>query len=233
MAWRVASGLCRDQEYTFLTLTTISGSLEWPEIMRAWTGFLRAVRKFAPEVEYAAVKEQGAKSGMCHLHVLLRGAPFIHWAWLRAEWAKRTGANGVDVRRVRGGGVAVARYVAGYVAKGGPAEARKSVTVSRGWALHDGLRGKVELKEVGRLIVVEVGSHNDRLRMMPLYPDGRPADCECFAERSLEEAVGRASEGCLGHGLPPGHDWGAWDKGVSKKTALRASQGLSIQAQLF
>lgn len=142
----------------------------WPVIMRRFASLWKRIRKsWPPGVSYAAVKEEGNKTGMRHLHVVVVGGPLRPdgWAAPRAGrpkgertpwesklrdsvaswWCDRMGAWVVDVEEVLPGLGAgqVAYYVAKYLAKGDVRFCRKLVSYSRLFQLR--VRGERELWE--------------------------------------------------------------------------------------
>ena len=132
----------------------------WPVIMRRFASLWKRIRKdWGPGVSYAAVKEQGGRTGMRHLHVVVIAGPErpdgmaprpvsrpkgSRTPWetslaqeLASMWEDRIGAWVVDVEEVLPGlgGGQVAYYVAKYLAKGEVRFARKLVSYSRGFQL--------------------------------------------------------------------------------------------------
>jgi hypothetical protein len=113
----------------FLTLTTKPG-LTWPQIMRAFSKFIRALRRRSPDLAYAAIKQEGLKRGMKHLHVLLLNWEYRDQRDLSALWARYTDSPIVDIRKLRGSNAT--GYVAHYSARAN-ANWRKCVTYSSNW----------------------------------------------------------------------------------------------------
>lgn len=116
-----------------IELTSRPGTT-WPEIMRAWQSMARALRRRAPSMEYAAVKETGARAGMKHLHVVCVGWSFITQTNISDLWNRYLGAYVVWLRRVDG--KEAARYVSKYLAKARLPGIR-SITYSRGFPVQD------------------------------------------------------------------------------------------------
>jgi len=117
-----------------LTLTSLPGATVG-EFMRAWNGYRTYLRRLMPDLQYAAVKERGARSGMLHLHVLLSGWRYVPQAELSREWGRRSGAPVVWVNSRRAELVAVlAEYLSKYVSKAlGHGDVRKAVSYSAGF----------------------------------------------------------------------------------------------------
>ncbi len=121
-------------EPALLTLSTVSGSVTWPQVMRAFTSLMYALRKRTPGLQYAAIKEEGDATGMRHLHVVLQGWRYIPFEEISHLWATRVGAPGVDIKRVDKGGGSLPAYVAKYVSKGvGSGGPLRRVTYSAQW----------------------------------------------------------------------------------------------------
>lgn len=134
--WRLAKeiewGAESSEWVAFMTLTTPHSSGEpwdWSVIMRRFQSLVKAIRATYGRIEYVAVKEEGKKSGMRHLHVLLIGCRWVDRSWLSKAWEDRMGAWSVDIRRA---GKGAAGYMAKYMAKGEKLS-RKMVTFSRGY----------------------------------------------------------------------------------------------------
>lgn len=99
--------------------------------MKAWHRLRHhLVRKYGP-FEYVSVKEEGKRTGMKHLHLILAGpgATYIPQIHLSLLWARLAGAPVVDIRRVRGD--LLPQYLAKYLAK--QVRERKQLTFSRRW----------------------------------------------------------------------------------------------------
>ena len=124
---QIVAGTRDTRWVSFLTLTSLPGA-EWPALMRAFSRFVRELRTWGP-LEYAAVKEEGMKNGMKHLHVVVTGPEWLPYKRLSALWMRLTGAWNVDVRRVK---TQVAGYVAKYLSKW-HGTVRKVVTFSKGF----------------------------------------------------------------------------------------------------
>lgn len=126
----------------FLTLT--AAPLEAPgEAMARFSRRFEHLRRIheretGERLAYFGVVELGAR-GRPHLHVVMRGGPFVHQsAW--SMWATRAGfGRVVDIRAVDDGrlGAYVAKSLGRYLTKGlggsWPSHFRR-VRVSRGWA---------------------------------------------------------------------------------------------------
>ena len=110
-----------------ITLTSLPGA-SWPFIMRRFSRFVSRARKRFGHFEYAAIKEEGSRARMKHLHVIVTGAPWLPRKWLSGEWTRLSGAWNVDVRRIRTEGAA--SYVAKYVGKA-ILPLRKGITYSK------------------------------------------------------------------------------------------------------
>lgn len=121
---------------SLLTLTSLPGT-SWPSLMKSWSEFVRELRAKSGTLAYMAVKEEGAVSGMRHLHVLITGpgAVWTDWLWMSSVWKRLTGARGVHIKRVSTVGekaVKAVWYVLKYVGKGFglTAPTRKLMTAS-------------------------------------------------------------------------------------------------------
>lgn len=137
----IAGGARRGSWVCFVTLTSPAGT-KWPVLMRRFQSLVKAIRKRFGRIEYAAVKEEGAKTGMLHLHIVMTGVVWIPWQWLSVEWEKRIGAWSVDIQRMATGRNKVAAYVAKYVTKAfDDGDARKLVTYSKGYREPFGVDG--------------------------------------------------------------------------------------------
>jgi hypothetical protein len=132
---RLLSAVKGSVDIGFLTLTSRPGKT-WPDIMKEWSHFIRWARKRSPHLEYAAVKEQGSRTGMKHLHVILLNWNYTPQAAIAAEWQRLTGAHIVNVQRVNG--EKAAGYASKYVAKH-LSGSRKNVTYSKGFPKLDAL----------------------------------------------------------------------------------------------
>lgn len=104
-------------------LTLTLSSLEHPDQSEAASALKRGLRLLRlrlrrhprlADFEFLAVFE-AHKNGHPHLHLLIRGG-FIPWNWLRMAWSEITGAQHVDIRKIKGRRDA-ARYVAKYIGK--------------------------------------------------------------------------------------------------------------------
>lgn len=114
-----------------LTLTSMPG-MSWVEVMKAWNKLRGWLRKRVPDLEYAAIKQEGSVAGMRHLHVVLGRWRYVEREAIKREWERLTGAYMVDIRR-KGASGAV-NYVVGYVtSKLEGSDLRKRVTYSRGF----------------------------------------------------------------------------------------------------
>lgn len=98
--------------------------------MRAWQHLVKFLRLTSPRLEYAACKEEGSKTGMKHLHVILLNFDYTPQFQIARRWRELTGAFVVRVERLRSDRAHY--YVAKYVSKDLDA-ARKHVTFSRGF----------------------------------------------------------------------------------------------------
>jgi len=133
---RIRAGIESDPTgAALLTVTSLKGTTP-EEIMKAWNRFRLWLRRQAPRVEYAAVKERGV-GGMWHLHVVLLGWPYVAQAKIAGAWRKASGgAYVVDIRRIDHAGRAasyVSKQVAGYLTKALRGDVKKRVTYSRGF----------------------------------------------------------------------------------------------------
>jgi len=113
----------------FLTLSSLPDTT-WPDMMRYWSRMCRWLRKGAPTMQYAAVKQEGDDTGMKHLHLVV--AP---WVWIAqprisAEWCRISGAWNADIRRMNG--AIAGAHIAAYVGESDLPLA-KIVTYSRSW----------------------------------------------------------------------------------------------------
>lgn len=158
-----------------LTLTTRPGT-NWPEVMRAFQHLVKFLRKTSPELEYAACKEEGSKTGMRHLHVILLNFQFTSQPIISARWRQLTGAHVVRIERLRSDRAHY--YVAKYVSKDLDA-ARKHVTFSRGFPPlpppEHRLSHVGETSYLGPSKVYEWTDH-------PGIVDKLEAGCDCFGE---------------------------------------------------
>lgn len=202
--WRVigeiASGIQASAWAAMVTLTTApqdDGTWpEWSTIMRRFQSLVKALRSRYGCIEYAAVKEEGAQSGMRHLHVAVVGAEWIDHQVLRRLWQGRTGAWSVDVRRIRAGR---AKEVASYLGK--QRVSRKMVTYSKGYP-----RQPMEslLEDRGEEISPSALAASGNNLMLPTVTGGYVVHwgpggpCDCFGE--LMDEAGSAKLGSTGGG---------------------------------
>lgn len=126
---RIINGFDGQNYFVHLTLTSVP-SATWPLIMTGFTRLVSHLRKSQPALQYVAVKEEGADTGMKHLHVI-----FHSWVWhnyddIVAHWQRLTGASGVYIKRKPN--TMIAGYAAKYVGKG-MVNARRIVTYSAHW----------------------------------------------------------------------------------------------------
>lgn len=98
--------------------------------MRSFQHLIKFLRKTSPRLEYAACKEEGSRTGMKHLHVILLNFTYTPQHTIARRWRELTGAFVVRVERLRSDRAGY--YVAKYVSKDLDA-ARKHVTFSRGF----------------------------------------------------------------------------------------------------
>lgn len=129
MVARIGNGLEGKPNSAMLTLTSVPGTT-WPEFMRAWSHMVKMLRNTSPELQYAACKEEGSKTGMRHLHVVLLNLNYTPQSAIAWKWRQLTGAHVVRIERLRTDRAHY--YVAKYVSKDLDA-ARKHVTFSRGF----------------------------------------------------------------------------------------------------
>jgi len=122
---------------TFLTLTTRRNSYGSPEIAalamsHAWRCLrLRIIRKYRlARLPFLAVFEKHV-SGWPHMHLLMR-APFIDYAWLKAQWIDLTGSSVVRIERIYN-----KRKASGYCAKYCSKAVHKIGTAKRYWQSAD------------------------------------------------------------------------------------------------
>lgn len=99
--------------------------------MRAFLLLVRWMRRQNPGLEYAAIKEEGAKTGMKHLHVVMLNWRFIPQEEIQCEWLRLTGSWNAQIKRITDTKGA-ALYVSKYVSKAVPFS-RKSITYSAGF----------------------------------------------------------------------------------------------------
>ena len=163
---------------SFMTITSLPGQ-DWPGLMKHFTALRRYLVKFQPGLQYLAVKETGADTGMKHLHVIWSG-----WVWhdyqdLTRAWASISGAWNIDIRRRKN--AAVAAYTAKYISKA-PPDIRKVVTYSRGWS---------KLPKDGTWKHLDNFLPADPLHRTPLVTprgelvDYHARDCPCIPEYDL------------------------------------------------
>lgn len=126
---KIRNGLVEGVPAVFVTLTSRS-STSWTFIMAKWSTLVRLARRTWGHFEYAVVKEEGAKSGMRHLHAIWSGVSWVEKSWLVRTWQRLTGAFVVDVKRVTGS--TLGAYLAKYLGKGALV-AKKVLTLSKGW----------------------------------------------------------------------------------------------------
>jgi hypothetical protein len=126
---RLHAGIDTLPNLGFLTLTSTPDT-SWETIMAEWSHMVRFLRRRSPQLEYAAIKEQGARSGMKHLHVLLLRFEYTAQHDISEQWRHLTGAWVVNIQRPPGN--EAAGYCAKYVSKD-LTTARKNVTFSKGW----------------------------------------------------------------------------------------------------
>lgn len=132
-ACRVEYGIGVASPAAKIELTSRPGTT-WPQIMRAWQSMARALRRRAPELQYAAVKESGHQNGMKHLHVVCVGWSFVSQPEISDLWKRYLGAYVVWVRRINPS--EGARYVSKYLTKACLRNIR-SITYSRGFPEQD------------------------------------------------------------------------------------------------
>lgn len=130
---KIMYGLEGEKWISFCTFTSMPGA-SWPFLMRAFQSLVKTLRKSYGRVEYVASKEEGASTGMKHLHVLLVGPSWIPYAVLSQAWLCRSGAWSVNIQRVSSGGTAayITKGLVAYLTKAGT-EWRKLITFSKGW----------------------------------------------------------------------------------------------------
>jgi hypothetical protein len=130
---KVGAAIGETRPMALLTLTTTPGTT-WPVVMKKWSSMIRALRKLSgSRIEYAACKEEGAESGMKHLHVLLVEWKYVRWSVISELWEGMIGARGVDIRAIKQGEGAVA-YITKYLGKWDPeGEVKKALTYSSGF----------------------------------------------------------------------------------------------------
>jgi hypothetical protein len=124
---RVTKALSPDTTAAFLTLTS-RPDMSWPILMKAFTRYIAWLRKQIPQLEYCAVKEQGAATGMKHLHIVVINWKYIPWADLSAKWLLLSGAWNLNIKPIRTGSPGT--YIAKYLGKD-ILTVRKQVTFSR------------------------------------------------------------------------------------------------------
>jgi len=128
---RIRHGLEVGQDAALLTLTSLPGTTV-PQMMAAWNRMRGWLRKQCPDVDYAAVKQFGGRSGMLHLHVVLLNWSYVSQAEISRRWQSYSGAWHADIRRVSS--ERPASYVTGYVARElARTDCRKVVTYSAGF----------------------------------------------------------------------------------------------------
>ncbi len=176
---RLAVGLQQSTDIAFLTLTSLPHT-DWTRMMKAWTSFCRMLRKHAPALQYAAVKEAGPKTGMKHLHVIITNAPFIPWQTLSAAWKARTGAWNVSIQRVNG--PSAIRYITKHSWKGF-VHGRKNITYSQHWPPLTSTHPITDCQTL-------CGPPTDRL-WQAVMPDGTHVeflapDCNCWPQITQE-----------------------------------------------
>ena len=163
---RLYAGASSVPDAAMLTLTSLPDT-PWPVIMRAWSSMARYLRRTSPQLQYAAIKEEGSRTGMRHLHVLLIHFRYRPQRLLSAEWSRLTGAHQVDIRRVAGS--LAARYVAKYLSKSDPG-ARKRATFSKQWPklppLQQTLQAIAKTGPLGPSSFVGVASNGALLAML-------------------------------------------------------------------
>lgn len=154
--------------------------------MKAFSRLIRFLRRSSPKLEYAAVKEEGSRSGMQHLHVLLLNFNFTPQAQISREWRHLTGAWVVDVQRVEGSRAQA--YCAKYVSKQLDST-RKNVTYSKGWPpLPPFARTAIAIDELDYFGPSKWLGVTDQHGLMALL---KP-DCSCFGtmhETTLGEVL--------------------------------------------
>lgn len=129
MLARLANALEGAQGSALLTVTS-PPERTWPEVMRAWQHMVKFLRQTSPNLHYAACKEEGSRTGMKHLHVILLNFEYTPQFKIAQRWRELTGAFVVRIERLRSDRAHY--YVAKYVSKDLDA-ARKHVTFSRGF----------------------------------------------------------------------------------------------------
>ena len=98
-AIKIEGGDVQPDKAVFLTLTS-KADREWSDIMTAWQAMVRWMRLSNPDLAYVAVKEEGSKTGMKHLHVLLTPFTFVPQKQLSAAWSRYSGASVVWIERM-------------------------------------------------------------------------------------------------------------------------------------
>ena len=124
---RVLSATTSQPWVAFVTLTSLPGS-EWPQILRWQQRFMRYLRKRIPDLQYVSAKEEGSKTGMKHLHLIVYPWVWVPYPEMSKRWEAISGAWNVNVERINGLGVA--GYITKYMSKA-PLGIRKNITYSR------------------------------------------------------------------------------------------------------
>lgn len=117
------------QNIKMLTLTSLPGTT-WVTMMKNWQRLKQRLERRYGKMMYAAVKEEGFRTGMKHLHVLMADQSWMAQPLISAMWGQLSGAPVVDIRLVRAG--VHQGSLQFYLAKQGAVE-RKSVTFSASW----------------------------------------------------------------------------------------------------
>ena len=144
--------------------------------MAAWESLSRSLRRNTTTFTYACVKEEGKKTGMKHLHVIIIGLPFTPWEDISARWKALTGAHHIYIEWKDS--IDSVLYAAKHAWKARP-HARKSVTFSKDWPKLPRNPAKIFVEKV-------CGPPTDRHWRM-ILPDGSLVErlfpgCNCFPE---------------------------------------------------
>jgi len=99
-------------------------------MMHSWQLLKARLERRYGKLIYAAVKEEGGRTAMKHLHILLAASEYIPQRLISAMWEAISGAAVVDIRKVSSGVHQGSLHY--YLTKQGHVE-RKSVTFSQTW----------------------------------------------------------------------------------------------------
>lgn len=138
LGWRLSGS----PPVAFLTLSTapvLGRYPPWPQINRWWNSYLKWLRSINPGLRAVIAREEGFRTGMRHLHVLLVNWEYVWHGTLSREWEKRSGAAVVWIKRVDLATMnEMTGYTAKYMTKVVDSRLARVITFSRGWPRLEG-----------------------------------------------------------------------------------------------